>query len=113
MGRTAFGDRVLAVRGEPLRAAGVSVLQVNLGYRCNLACRHCHVAGGPHRPEMMGEETAAAVLRALRAGPIPTLDLTGGAPELTPVFRDLVRAARAEGRRVTVRTNLAVFAEPG
>jgi radical SAM/Cys-rich protein len=108
-----FAARVLAARGASLRAEGVATLQVNLGARCNLACTHCHVSAGPGRTETMGAETAAAVLRALVAGGIPALDLTGGAPELNPHFRGLVAGARAAGRRVIVRSNLSVFSEPG
>jgi radical SAM/Cys-rich protein len=108
-----FKEQVLSVRREPLRADGVRVLQVNLGYRCNLACRHCHVAGGPARTEVMDRETAGSVLRALLENPLETLDLTGGAPELNPGFRWLVAEARGAGRRVVVRTNLSVFFEPG
>jgi radical SAM/Cys-rich protein len=108
-----FKEKVLAVRPGPLRADGVRVLQVNLGYRCNLACKHCHVSGGPARPESMDAQTAASVLRVLRENPLETLDLTGGAPELNPSFRWLVGEARRAGRHVIVRTNLSVFFEPG
>lgn len=96
-----------------LRRAGLETLQANLGYRCNLACRHCHVAAGPARTEVMDGETAASVLRALLDNPLETLDLTGGAPELHPRFRWLVAGARRAGRRVIARTNLSVFFEPG
>lgn len=108
-----FQERLLAAGLSPLRAGGVRVLQVNLGYRCNLACRHCHVAGGPARAESMSAVTAAEVLRVLRESPLETLDLTGGAPELNPNFRTLVGEARRAGRRVIVRTNLSVLLEPG
>ncbi len=91
----------------------MSVLQVNLGYRCNLACQHCHVAGGPARTEVMDRATAESVLRVLLENPLETLDLTGGAPELNPNFRWLVAEARRAGRHVIVRTNLSVFFEPG
>ena len=81
-----FKEKVLAAGSSPLRAGGVRVLQVNLGYRCNLSCKHCHVAGGPARTESMDAGTAAAVLRVLRENPLETLDLTGGAPELNPAL---------------------------
>ena len=110
---TPFKERVLAARGQALRADGVSVLQVNLGYRCNLACKHCHVSGGPARTESMDGKTTEDVLRVLLENPLETLDLTGGAPELHPRFRWLVAEASRAGRHVTVRTNLSVFFEPG
>lgn len=97
----------------PICATGIDTLQVNLGYRCNLSCKHCHVQAGPHRTEMMNQEDIEAVLHALKESSIPTLDLTGGAPELHPQFRFLVTAARAIGCHIMVRTNLAVFFEPG
>ncbi len=98
----------------PLVAGSVTTLQVNLGKRCNLACTHCHVEAGPKRTESMSAATAAQVLALLADAPeVHTLDLTGGAPELNPNFRDLVRGARALGRRVIDRCNLTVLSEPG
>lgn len=91
----------------------LETLQVNLGYRCNQACLHCHVNAGPTRTEMMSAETLDAVLRTLDSIGIHTLDLTGGAPELNPGFRRLVRAARARDIRVIDRCNLTVLREPG
>jgi radical SAM/Cys-rich protein len=108
-----FRDRAAEAVGGPLSARGVEVLQVNLGYRCNLACRHCHFGAGPTRTEAMEEETADAVLRVLGENPIGTLDLTGGAPELNPAYRRMVSEARGMGRRVVVRSNLTVFFERG
>jgi radical SAM/Cys-rich protein len=110
---SAFHTKVLSRGQAPLRAIDISTLQVNIGYRCNLACKHCHVGGGPARTEMMDRETLDAVLRSLKSGGIPTLDITGGAPELHPHFRDLVGRARAAGKRVIARTNLTVFFEEG
>ena len=97
----------------PIRRGAVKTLQVNLGYRCNLSCTHCHVAAGPNRSEQMDAETIADVIAALERGRIETLDLTGGAPELNPHFRDLVGAARRLGVRVIDRCNLTVLLEPG
>jgi radical SAM/Cys-rich protein len=91
----------------------MTTLQVNLGYQCNLACKHCHVSAGPGRTESMDEQTAATMLRVFAENPFETLDLTGGAPELNPHFRWIVAEARKAGRRVIVRTNLAVFFEQG
>lgn len=95
----------------PLCATGIDILQVNLGYRCNLSCKHCHVQAGPHRTEMMSTEDIEAVVHALERSPIKTVDLTGGAPELHPQFRSLVMTAREIGCHVMVRSNLAVFFE--
>jgi radical SAM/Cys-rich protein len=96
-----------------LRRRRLETLQVNLGYRCNQSCLHCHVAAGPNRTEMMDGDNAALVLEVLKARGIGTLDLTGGAPELSPHFRDLVRGARALGVRVIDRCNLTILSEPG
>ncbi|WP_341905266.1 arsenosugar biosynthesis radical SAM (seleno)protein ArsS [Polaromonas sp. YR568] len=97
----------------PIRRRQLDTLQVNLGYKCNQSCLHCHVAASPQRTEMMDAEHAALVLDVLRARGIATLDLTGGAPELSPHFRDLVRGARALGVRVIDRCNLTILSEPG
>jgi radical SAM/Cys-rich protein len=97
---------------SPLRATGISVLQVNVGKLCNQTCRHCHVDAGPERREVMSRETAELCLRALAATDIPTLDITGGAPELNPNFRWLVERARALGRHVMDRCNLSVLLLP-
>ena len=91
----------------------LTTLQVNLGYRCNQQCQHCHVNAGPNRSESMHEDTVAEVLRVLRGGQIRTLDLTGGAPELNPHFRELVGEARALGVAVIDRCNLTILGEPG
>ena len=91
----------------------LTTLQVNLGYRCNQQCQHCHVNAGPNRSESMHEDTVAEVLRVLRGGQIQTLDLTGGAPELNPHFRELVGEARALGVAVIDRCNLTILGEPG
>ena len=93
--------------------ARLDTLQVNLGYRCNQTCVHCHVNAGPHRTEMMDAATLALIPDVLAARGLATLDLTGGAPELHEGFRDLVRAARAQGVRVIDRCNLTILFEPG
>jgi radical SAM/Cys-rich protein len=107
-----FGSAVASAGHTPLHASGVSVLQINVGKRCNQACRHCHVDAGPDRREVMAPETVAACLRFLEASDIPTLDITGGAPELHPQFRDIVRCARAAGRHVMDRCNLTITRLP-
>ena len=97
----------------PIRAARPTCLQLNLGYRCNLRCVHCHLDAGPHRSEAMSDEVLrAAVALAARAG-IRAFDLTGGAPELHPGFRRLVLTLRARGDDVIDRCNLAILSEPG
>ncbi|HTP03729.1 MAG TPA: arsenosugar biosynthesis radical SAM (seleno)protein ArsS [Nitrospirota bacterium] len=111
MNDTRFSNKVLSVRPEPLKALEITTLQVNVGYRCNLACKHCHVVGGPARTEIMDKDTVDAVLRALSGSPLSILDITGGAPEMNPSFRYLVKEARNLGRHVIVRTNLAIFYE--
>jgi radical SAM/Cys-rich protein len=89
-----------------------TVLQMNVGKRCNQACHHCHVDAGPDRTEVMTDAVADAVLDVLAASPIPTLDITGGAPELHPRFRDIVRRARAMDRHVIDRCNLTITTLP-
>ena len=91
----------------------LETLQVNIGYRCNQTCVHCHVNAGPNRTEEMGREVVDTVLAFLRASAVTTLDITGGAPELNPHFRSLVREARALGVHVIDRCNLTILNEPG
>jgi len=90
----------------------LETLQVNLGYRCNQSCLHCHVNAGPNRKEMMTDTTLAAVIHYVETGPARALDLTGGAPELHPGFRRLVTAARRNDIHVIDRCNLTVLREP-
>jgi len=94
-----------------IRRGRLETLQVNLGYRCNQSCLHCHVAASPTRTEQMSEETVEAVLAVLERQNIATLDLTGGAPELNPHFRHIVQKARALGVRVIDRCNLTILEE--
>jgi len=96
----------------PLRRGTPSTLQVNLGYRCNQSCSHCHVNAGPSRTELMAADTLALIPAVLEARQIASLDLTGGAPELHPGFRTLVREARQLGVKVIDRCNLTVLSEP-
>ncbi len=91
----------------------LDTLQVNLGYRCNQSCLHCHVNAGPQRTEMMSRETVADVLAFLEVAGVKKLDLTGGAPELNAYFRDLVMRAREIGVHVIDRCNLTVLEETG
>ncbi|MDQ1314748.1 MAG: hypothetical protein QG662_857 [Pseudomonadota bacterium] len=97
----------------PLHRDRLATLQVNLGYRCNQVCLHCHVNAGPNRTEEMADATVELIPRVLAARGISTLDLTGGAPELHPRFRWLVEAARRLGVKVIDRCNLTILSEPG
>ena len=97
----------------PIRRKALETLQVNLGYKCNQTCLHCHVNAGPTRKEVMDLKTIDTVIAVLEAKGLGTLDLTGGAPEMNPHFRYLVERARALGVRVIDRCNLTILSEPG
>jgi radical SAM/Cys-rich protein len=105
--------RKLDEHGVVLSRRAIDALQVNLGRYCNQACIHCHVEAGPTRKEMMSRDTVDAVLRFLAGSKIPTLDITGGAPELHEDFDYLVESAVGLGRQVMDRCNLTVIFEPG
>ena len=105
-----FGEK-LGASGLDLRSAMIDTLQVNVGKLCNQACKHCHVDASPTRTEIMSRETVEACLNVLRKYKIPTLDITGGAPELIPDFRYFVIEARKTGAKVMVRHNLTVMFE--
>jgi radical SAM/Cys-rich protein len=96
-----------------IKRGSTKTLQVNLGYKCNQTCVHCHVNAGPKRKEMMDSEIVALIAPVLKARNIQTLDLTGGAPELHEEFRRVVREARALGVKVIDRCNLTILFEPG
>ena len=96
-----------------LTRGGLETLQVNLGYRCNLSCTHCHVNAGPQRSEMMSRQVIDQVLAFATAQDVSCLDLTGGAPEMNAHFRYLVSAARRRGIGVIDRCNLTILEEPG
>jgi radical SAM/Cys-rich protein len=105
---------LLAERQGELRAASVTTLQVNVGKRCNQACRHCHVDASPTRTEVMPDDVVEACLDVLARDPrLETIDITGGAPEIHPRFREMVIRARRLGRHVLVRHNLTVQGEEG
>ena len=108
-------DRLLERHdATPLTANGVEILQVNLGKMCNMTCTHCHVDAGPDRREIMTRDTIDACLSVLRKNPeIGTLDLTGGAPEMNPHFREMVVAAREMDRHVIDRCNLTILLAKG
>jgi radical SAM/Cys-rich protein len=96
-----------------IRRRTLESVQVNLGYRCNQSCVHCHVNAGPTRTEAMSRATVLEVIAFLKASGAGTLDITGGAPELNANFRTLVTSARALGVRVMDRCNLTILEQPG
>jgi radical SAM/Cys-rich protein len=96
-----------------IRRTHLEILQVNLGYRCNQRCIHCHINAGPERTEMMDRSTIDQVIACLASADLRQLDLTGGAPEMNPHFRHLVRSARTMDLHVIDRCNLTVLEEPG
>jgi radical SAM/Cys-rich protein len=96
-----------------LKRARLETLQVNLGYKCNQSCLHCHVNAGPQRTELMSSDTITDVLAYLEVSGVKTLDITGGAPELNAHFRSLVMRSRALGVHVIDRCNLTILEEPG
>lgn len=99
---------------SPLSKDKVTVLQVNLGRKCNLACTHCHVEASPKRTEELSSEVCQQLIELINRFPqIKTVDLTGGAPEMNYGFRPIVEAARAQGKEVIVRSNLTIFFESG
>lgn len=96
----------------PLRATGIEILQINVGKRCNQTCRHCHVDAGPERREVMSREVIDAVFAFAEKAPVKTLDITGGAPELHPDFREIVMRASRAGMHVMHRCNLTAVQLP-
>jgi len=107
-----FEERMGQAGLDPLYATGITVFQINVGKLCNQTCRHCHVDAGPDRLEIMSRETAELCIQTLAKTDIPTVDITGGAPELNPNFRWLVEQARGLGRHVMDRCNLSVLLLP-
>lgn len=106
--------QTLRAHGLSLPRTRLEILQVNVGKLCDLACEHCHVGAGPKRTEIMQGGTVARILELLDDAPgVHTVDLTGGAPELNPHFRTLVRGARNLGKKVIDRCNLTVLFRPG
>jgi radical SAM/Cys-rich protein len=112
VGDGAFDGAMTASGLSALRRAKTSVLQINVGKRCNQTCRHCHVDAGPDRREVMSGAVLEACLDLLERSSIGTVDITGGAPELHPRFRELVTRVRAMGRHVMDRCNLTITRLP-
>lgn len=109
-----FDEKLKDSGDYPLKAEEITTLQVNMGYRCNLACTHCHVEASPDRTEMMSLETICKILDVLEKNKkITTVDITGGSPELNPHFEYLVKGASELGKNVIVRTNLAIYSDNG
>lgn len=104
---------LIARQFPELQRANLEILQVNLGYLCNLSCTHCHVNAGPRRTELMDLDTINMVLDVIKTRQIKTLDLTGGAPEMNPHFRYLVTEARKLDCEVIDRCNITILCEPG
>jgi radical SAM/Cys-rich protein len=108
-GLPTFEEKLATAGLYPLTPGGIEILQVNVGKMCNQTCGHCHVDAGPDRMEIMPLETMEDCLRVLRDSNIPTLDITGGAPELNPNFQWFVDKAGSLGRRIMVRSNLTIL----
>lgn len=107
-----FADATASTGHSPLKASGIEVLQINVGKRCNQTCAHCHVDAGPDRKEVMPRAVMDACLDFLAQHNIPTLDITGGAPEMHPDFRELVERASALGCHIIDRCNLTITRLP-
>ena len=95
-----------------LRATGIEILQINVGRKCNQTCRHCHVDAGPDRTEMMPDAVVDRVIEIIESTSIPTVDITGGAPELHRRWKEIVVRARAAGKHVMDRCNLTITRLP-
>jgi radical SAM/Cys-rich protein len=107
---TPFSNRL----GSPLTKQPITILQVNLGKRCNLACTHCHVDASPHRTEEMSDDIVSRVIELIHTFPqLTTVDLTGGAPELLNGFKPILEAAVTTGKQAIVRSNLTIYFVPG
>lgn len=97
----------------PIKRDRLDTLQMNLGYLCNLACTHCHVAAGPRRSELMDRETMDVALEFIDRQGVANLDVTGGSPEMNPDFEYLLRAAKRRGTHLMDRCNPTIIEEPG
>ncbi len=106
---TTFVQTLEAIRRNPLRATGVEILQINVGRLCNLSCMHCHVEAGPSRKESMSRAVFEKCLDILKHSTIPTIDITGGSPEMNPNLEWFLGEVAGLGRRVLVRSNLVIL----
>jgi radical SAM/Cys-rich protein len=108
-GITPFYEKLETFGMYPLRPSGIQIFQINIGKMCNQTCVHCHVDAGPDRKEIMTQETMELCLNILKKTNIPTVDLTGGAPEMNPHFRWFVQELKAIGKHIIVRCNLTII----
>jgi len=109
----AFEKKISTINAYPLKSGNITTLQVNLGYRCNLRCAHCHVEASPDRKEEMSSATVDRLLDILQGNAtITTVDITGGSPELNPNYKRFIKSAVDMGKKVIVRSNLAIMTEP-
>src|SRR6266446_2147635 len=106
-------EEKIAAHGLALGRARLQTLQINVGRKCNQACRHCHVDAGPWRTEMVSEEVAHRIGEWIQQHHPEVVDITGGAPELSDFFSYFVETARAAGAHVIDRCNLTIIEEPG
>lgn len=104
-----FEEKLNAIDLFPLKPTGIEIFQINVGYMCNMTCKHCHVDAGPDRTEIMSRETLELCLDAIREPSIQTVDLTGGAPEMNPNFRWFVDEVSKLGKHIIVRSNLTIL----
>lgn len=104
-----FREKLDEIDLFPLKPTGIEIFQINVGYMCNMTCKHCHVDAGPDRDEVMGKETLEHCLEALKNSAIDTVDLTGGAPEMNPHFRWFVEEVSELGKHIIVRSNLTIL----
>jgi radical SAM/Cys-rich protein len=107
-----FDRTIAALLPGGLRSESISTLQVNLGRTCNLTCSHCHLECSPLRHEQMPEPVMAELLALTGATPFRLIDITGGAPELHPGFRHLLKELCSQGHAIQIRTNLTTLPEP-
>jgi radical SAM/Cys-rich protein len=111
--RPPFETLVRSCLLEDLRPLDLLTVQVNLGYRCNQSCTHCHLEAGPSRTETMNAATLEAVVSTVLKSSCARLDITGGAPEMHPALAPLIERTQERVQEIQVRTNLTVFSEPG
>ena len=104
-----FSEKLASSGLHPLKPLSPEILQINLGYMCNMTCKHCHVDAGPDRKEMMSHELLEQCIRVAREHNFTTIDLTGGAPEMHPEFEWFVEQFYGEGRKIIVRSNLTIL----
>ena len=106
-----LANKIREINMSPLCATGIDVLQINMGRRCNLSCRHCHVDAGPQRTEVMSRQVLEKCIEILSSFPISTIDITGGSPEMNPHLEWFIHDAARLNRRLIVRSNLTLLLE--